>query len=414
MKRFMLSTALVALTMTPALAQTAGDTAGGTMTGTSAGVGAAGSTFYQGAGMNDIFASDFIGKSVYVTQTEVQGTRMGRTGAGMGTGTGAGGMGADTGMAADTGTGAGTGMGATGTTATDGTTALGTDTTDLTNDPAAGTAAPGAATDTTGAAGTGAAGTGDTGAVGTGATGTGAADTGATGGMTGTAAGVQGVQEDWEDIGTIDDVVMTREGEIQAVLVDVGGFLGMGARTVAVDIDSLNIVDDADGNDFYVVFTSSREELENAPEYDRDAANQGAMDGTATGAAGTAGGVQGQDQPLQGQAQGQGQGWMTPDEGYGMVDRAAISVDELTNANLYDANNDNVANVSDVVVGTDGQIQALVADVGGFLGIGTHTVALDFNEVEIHRDEGGMGTDLRVYVPMTREELEAMPEYQQN
>ena len=39
-----------------------------------------------------------------------------------------------------------------------------------------------------------------------------------------------GVQEGWDDIGTINDVILTRDGEISAVLVDVGGFLGMGER----------------------------------------------------------------------------------------------------------------------------------------------------------------------------------------
>ncbi len=410
MKRFMLSTALVALTMTPALAQTAGDTTTGTAvtTGATAGsVGAGGQTFYQSMGMNEIFASDFIGATVYVAGSEVQGTRMGR--GAMGTG----GMGMTTDPMAGTGTTAGM------TDATTGTTGMAGDTT-VAGDTGATT---GVAGDTTVAGDTGATtATGDT---------TVAGDTGATTGMTGDTtvagdttggtmtggtnmAGVQGVQQDWENIGSINDVVMTREGEIQAVLVDVGGFLGIGARTVAVDIDALNIVDDGETGDFHVVFTSTREEIENAPEFDRDAANQQGMQtaagtGTATGTGmGAAGTAAGQNQDMT----AQNQGVVTPNEGYGMADRSSISVDNLTNANLYDANNENVANVSDVVVGTDGQIEAVVADVGGFLGIGTRTVALDFDQLEIHRDEGGTGNDIRLYVPMTREQLEALPEYE--
>ncbi|MFD1911377.1 PRC-barrel domain-containing protein [Halodurantibacterium flavum] len=431
MKRIMLSTALVALAMTPAVAQTAGDT---TMEGT-AGAGMDQGTFYVNVTANDIFASDFIGRSVYVTQSEVQGARFG-TGAGVGTGAG---------------TGVGTGYGADGTmdsAAGAPTTAepLPGDTAEpLPGDTAATDPMPqGAGTDMADG-GTAAPEAGGTELAGdqplAGETGT-TTDTAATDPMTtpGAAgqdqdfAAVDGIQEDWEEVGSIDDVIMSRDGEVQAVLVDVGGFLGMGARTVAVDVEALRIVNDAQNDDFYVVFTSSRDELEAAPEFDRDMMAQdgtatqqdatmgtaatttdtGAADPMATDTAATGTGATATDPALgtAGDDTQLAQGRVQPQEGYGMADPGAVSVDDLTNANLYDANNDNVANINDVIVGTDGQIEAVIADVGGFLGIGTHTVSLDFQELEIHRDDGGMGTDLRVYVPMTREQLEAMPEYQ--
>lgn len=42
-----------------------------------------------------------------------------------------------------------------------------------------------------------------------------------------------------ENIGNIGDVVASREGQIQAVIIDVGGFLGIGASEVAVPFASL-------------------------------------------------------------------------------------------------------------------------------------------------------------------------------
>ncbi|MEI4469691.1 PRC-barrel domain-containing protein [Frigidibacter sp. MR17.24] len=72
----------------------------------------------------------------------------------------------------------------------------------------------------------------------------------------------------WEDVGEIEDLVISPEGQVRAVVVDMGGFLGIGEKRVAVSMENLRMVrgNDADG-DYYVVFTSTREDLENAPEF---------------------------------------------------------------------------------------------------------------------------------------------------
>lgn len=45
-----------------------------------------------------------------------------------------------------------------------------------------------------------------------------------------------------ESIGPVEDVLLDAEGRILAVLVNVGGFLGIGARNVAIDVNSLRIL----------------------------------------------------------------------------------------------------------------------------------------------------------------------------
>lgn len=74
----------------------------------------------------------------------------------------------------------------------------------------------------------------------------------------------------WNDIGSINDLVIdSQTGEVQAVLVDIGGFLGLGARTVSVSMDQLRLISDGDSQgDYFIVFTSTREQLENAPEFE--------------------------------------------------------------------------------------------------------------------------------------------------
>ena len=55
------------------------------------------------------------------------------------------------------------------------------------------------------------------------------------------------VRSQWDDIGEINDIVLSPAGDIQAVLVDIGGFLGIGTRTVALDMNQLHFLrDDTD------------------------------------------------------------------------------------------------------------------------------------------------------------------------
>lgn len=74
--------------------------------------------------------------------------------------------------------------------------------------------------------------------------------------------------EGWDDIGEISDLVIGQDGSVKAVLVDIGGFLGMGERTVAVSKDQIDVIRDGDSeDDYFLVFTADRAALEGAPEY---------------------------------------------------------------------------------------------------------------------------------------------------
>ena len=76
------------------------------------------------------------------------------------------------------------------------------------------------------------------------------------------------IEQDWNDIGEISDLVLSQDGQVKAVLVDIGGFLGLGERTVAVSMDDLRVIRDGDSeNEYFIVFTANRAALENAPEF---------------------------------------------------------------------------------------------------------------------------------------------------
>ena len=62
----------------------------------------------------------------------------------------------------------------------------------------------------------------------------------------------------------------------------------------------------------------------------------------------------------------------------------------------------NVGDINDIVIGADGNIEAVVVGVGGFLGIGEKDVAVDFAQLEWAERDG----DRWLVAPMTKEQLE--------
>lgn len=74
-------------------------------------------------------------------------------------------------------------------------------------------------------------------------------------------------RSDNETIGSISDLVIDEDGQIVAVIVEAGGFLGLGQKEVAVSWDSIEhrSNDDNDGYDFTV--NTTKESLTNAAEF---------------------------------------------------------------------------------------------------------------------------------------------------
>ena len=77
-------------------------------------------------------------------------------------------------------------------------------------------------------------------------------------------------RKDWNDIGEVNDVVLDWNGGIKAVVLGIGGFLGIGEKDVAVDMGSLRKVRESDdSDDWFLVVNASKATLEGAPTYER-------------------------------------------------------------------------------------------------------------------------------------------------
>jgi hypothetical protein len=81
-----------------------------------------------------------------------------------------------------------------------------------------------------------------------------------------TGAPVFGVND--EEVGEIGQLLVTDNGTLDRAVIDVGGFLGLGEREVAVSFDELTIMRMDDGDDVRVYIDASQEALEQQPEYE--------------------------------------------------------------------------------------------------------------------------------------------------
>ena len=252
----------------------------------------------------------------------------------------------------------------------------------------------------------------------------------------------------WDSIGSINDLVISSNGDVEGVLLDIGGFLGIGAHTVALDMDEVHFLGDERGAQFIAV-NSTREQLENAPAYERadmrgdmlagdpaartpgtalaPATQQDmaatpadpAMQGTATDPATQQDMADMPADPtMQGTATTTDPGAVPMEmsrpayvrEGYQDVDYSQLTAEELQGATVYDGNDESIGSVGELLLSADGAIDAAIVDIGGFLGIGTHSVALDFDELQVMRQADG--SDVRVYIDQTRENLEQRPAHE--
>ena len=157
----------------------------------------------------------------------------------------------------------------------------------------------------------------------------------------------------WDGIGQINDVVLSPNGDVEAVLVDIGGFLGIGTHTVAVDISQLHFLRGKDDARFAAI-TSSADALRAAPEYERQMDQSAEQDTVAPATAPTRPAIE--------------------REGFADADYDQLTAEDLEGVAVYDANDENIGNLEELILSKEGKIEQAVIDVGGFLGMGDHRI----------------------------------------
>ncbi len=89
-------------------------------------------------------------------------------------------------------------------------------------------------------------------------------------------------------------------------------------------------------------------------------------------------------------------------------DDNAVLASELMGQTVYDSADDSLGDVNDIIWTDDGNIQGVVVGVGGFLGIGEKSVAVNYEALNIMTDENG---NKKLVLDATADELAAAPEF---
>ena len=234
--------------------------------------------------------------------------------------------------------------------------------------------------------------------------------------------------EEAEAIGDVNDIVISPNGKAEALIIGVGGFLGIGEKDVAVQFDRIHWTE-KDG-ERWIIVEATKEELEAAPEYDRSVLmktsateNSGqqmeeqtaqktdeepAQDGTGMTVTGTTQ-VPAAEEADRSSSTMQALSDSRPGrENLQPVDVAEVSAEELIGAPIYGEDDVHVGEISDVIVSDAGKVEEVVADVGGFLGIGEKRVAVEPENVDFMKQMDG---ELVVFTTFTKEQLEAEEAY---
>ncbi len=83
---------------------------------------------------------------------------------------------------------------------------------------------------------------------------------------------------------------------------------------------------------------------------------------------------------------------------------------KLVGTSVYGPDNTSIGDINDVLIGSDGNVRAVVIGVGGLLGVGEKDVAVPFNEISIQRKPNSTSID-KITVSYTKAELNNAPKF---
>jgi sporulation protein YlmC with PRC-barrel domain len=202
-----------------------------------------------------------------------------------------------------------------------------------------------------------------------------------------------------EELGEVDDLIMSRNGKIKKVILSVGGFLGIGDRLVAVPFRSLQISEKGD-----IVYNVTKQQLENHPVFNYG--KEGLYEYYYA------------PPPPYGQLgfrPPRGYRWHPPyGEPYGpfpppgryrgeygpweweyFPERLRISA--ILNRIALNDKGEEVGEIDDLIIDREGRVGEIILSVGGFQGIDEKLVALPFKPLKV--------TDLGIVYDATKKEL---------
>jgi sporulation protein YlmC with PRC-barrel domain len=206
-----------------------------------------------------------------------------------------------------------------------------------------------------------------------------------------------------EKVGDIDSVMVDPEGKVTSVVLDVSGWLES-EKLVAVAWSDLKT-----GEDGKIVSSLTKDSAKAAAAYAYKDPNLRGQVLTESGER-----YAESDEPADAT-----QPATTADATATADDDAATAVvnadgslnaSKLIGLDVQSPEDKKVGDIGEVVLDKSGEVQGVVVDVGGFLGIATHPVLLEWKDVTLASQDGKD----RAVVNLTKEKLEQMPTYERS
>ncbi|WP_376694905.1 PRC-barrel domain-containing protein [Wenzhouxiangella sp. EGI_FJ10305] len=215
-----------------------------------------------------------------------------------------------------------------------------------------------------------------------------------------------------KSVGEISNLLLDENGHIVAVILSVGGTLGMGERDVAIAWNQIERR--VDGDKTTLMVNQTEQALKDAPDYSsevkdsrdttyssqdpqraekRQDANRPAKPATAS----TASDKNKSDASEIAHSQFLA---AIPPRGYHSDNLIGHEVTSRSN-------NESIGEVSDLVLDENGQVMALVISVGGVMGLGERDVAISWDQIERSVD----GDEITLTTDLNAESLKDAPKY---
>jgi sporulation protein YlmC with PRC-barrel domain len=170
--------------------------------------------------------------------------------------------------------------------------------------------------------------------------------------------GAKVVNKDGQAVGTVDDLILSQGGQIEGVVVGVGGVLGVGAKPTNVRSSALKIA--TSGGKTTITIPNATKEKLGTPEYSKTASQY-------------------------------------------------LARERLIGAKVANKDGQAVGTVDDLIMSQGGQIEGVLMGVGGVLGVGAKQIGVRSSALKIAPSDGKATITL---ANATKEVLDAVGAYQ--
>jgi len=211
-----------------------------------------------------------------------------------------------------------------------------------------------------------------------------------------------GPNADAAEVGYVKDLVLGASGQISAVVLGIGGFLGAGEKNVAVAYSQIQWSLASDGS-VRGVLNSTKDALAAAPDFkfpDYTAIAQASNASAAQTSSAASVAVTSSSATLQ-----PGDVDMTTLK---PLDVASLKAEDLKGIDVISPTGQKLGDIDDFVLTGDGKIDAVIVEFGGFIGIGTKHVAIAYDGLKFMV---GPSNERYLVVNVTKDQLNAQPDY---